>query len=641
MTKKIYSTNTILFLLIFLAACGGMQGDEPANIDPNQPPDMGPIIDPDGPVSSEDELPPTVEIIREDDVIVGPATVESVQIAIMESFPVQVMVNVTGYLGDGCSSLAPIETEQIGNTFNIRLHVMRPETAVCTQQIVSFNENISLDVVGLPAGTYQVNVNGVTGSFTLNTDNELLIDDPETTAPPMEDIDSDSTPKPQESINYDSPFATNHFGIPAGVARAIGIDTAAEMADEIKRNRIPYLNDLGITWARQHSGYFATFGWSGVDYDHDGENLDFTLTDTLVTLAQDHNIQILPVISPLPFDEEWQTEATYIPANKDAYQNYVRQIVERYDGDGAADMPGLTNPIKIWQLENEPDLHNMVRGRSGNPEFTSPNEYFEVLKLTSEAVISADIDSKLMINLVGIGQGTGDASINYLNELISLGAGNYYDIFSYHVYPKVYDTNLLKDNLGDFQQLIGDKQIWITEGGINGIYGENEREQASWVIKYYIFHLSNNVEKLVWLTLFDMSPNVPESMVAKYSGLATFAGEQKLSYFTYKKMTEILEGSDWDNIEIVQETDGVYVYKFNNQGQSIWVVWNDNDAAKTAQITLDKDTNSVRITEAVPMYESGDNVTDYSAAFNTEMKSITNNRLSITVGESPVFVEQN
>ena len=50
-------------------------------------------------------------------------------------------------------------------------------------------------------------------------------------------------------------------------------------------------------------------------------------------------------------------------------------------------------------------------------------------------------------------------------------------------------------------------------------------------------------------------------------------------------MVEVLEGSDWDNIETIQEKDGVYVYKFMKGGQPIWVVWNDNASEKEITIS--------------------------------------------------------
>ncbi|MEK7850017.1 MAG: glycosyl hydrolase, partial [Candidatus Omnitrophota bacterium] len=389
------------------------------------------------------------------------------------------------------------------------------------------------------------------------------------------------TIKSREQNSKDSPFAANDFGIPSGVARVVGITTKEQMTREIEIQKIPYFKELGIKWARLHPNIFGTFGWSGVDPDHNGKNLDFSRQDALVKLAQENNIYLLAGISPLPTDKEWLIAQTYIPQDKEACSSYVKQLIERYDGDGKDDMPGLKYPIKYWQVENEPDLHNIVRRQRGNANFSNPEEYFAVLKLTYKAVKEADKDAKIMLNVVGIGQDKGNASVNYLKKLEELGAKDYYDIFSYHVYPDTYDISVLRDALQNFKQFTGNKPIWITESGITSkmLVGKfkdaSERKQAAWVIKHYIFHRANGVEKIAWLSLTDMSPNIPED-IFKYSGLLTFKySVPKLSYYTYKKMVEVLEGSDWDNIQKIQESGGIYIYKFNKSGKNIWVAWND------------------------------------------------------------------
>jgi inhibitor of cysteine peptidase len=101
----------------------------------------------------------------------GTANVESVQIMILESFPVQIQVIAEGYLPDGCTEIHEIKTEREGNVFNINISTKRPKDAVCTQAIESFKETIPLNVWGLKAGNYTVNVNGATGSFELAVDN--------------------------------------------------------------------------------------------------------------------------------------------------------------------------------------------------------------------------------------------------------------------------------------------------------------------------------------------------------------------------------------------------------------------------------------------------------------------------------------
>ena len=105
----------------------------------------------------------------------GLATVESIDILILESFPVQVMVVVRGSLPDSCTEIDRVsrELDAQTNTFSIEISTARPPEATCAHVIGSFEENIALEVYGLPAGTYTVDVNGVTGSFTLSMDNVL------------------------------------------------------------------------------------------------------------------------------------------------------------------------------------------------------------------------------------------------------------------------------------------------------------------------------------------------------------------------------------------------------------------------------------------------------------------------------------
>lgn len=106
-----------------------------------------------------------------EDYVYGTADVENIQILILESFPVQVRVIAEGYLPDGCTEIDKIKTERERNIFNVSINTKRPKDAICTRTIESFTETIPLDVQGLKAGNYTVNVNGVNGSFELAVDN--------------------------------------------------------------------------------------------------------------------------------------------------------------------------------------------------------------------------------------------------------------------------------------------------------------------------------------------------------------------------------------------------------------------------------------------------------------------------------------
>ena len=105
--------------------------------------------------------------------IIGLALIENIEILILESFPVQVHIRVNGILGDSCTTLHQITQTRVEDTFTITITTARPAEAICADIITRFEESIALDVYGLPAGTYIVDVNGVRDTFTLSVDNVL------------------------------------------------------------------------------------------------------------------------------------------------------------------------------------------------------------------------------------------------------------------------------------------------------------------------------------------------------------------------------------------------------------------------------------------------------------------------------------
>ncbi len=109
------------------------------------------------------------------DLVHGEADVEEVDIMLMESFPIQVAAIARGYLRDGCTEIDQVNTtyEEGERTFYVEITTVRDPEAMCTQALVPFEERVELEVRGLSAGTYTVDVNGVRETFTFDVDNEL------------------------------------------------------------------------------------------------------------------------------------------------------------------------------------------------------------------------------------------------------------------------------------------------------------------------------------------------------------------------------------------------------------------------------------------------------------------------------------
>ncbi len=100
-------------------------------------------------------------------------TVERIEIIIMESLPASVGVHVYGYLPDPCTVIDMIVQQRVDNRFEVEIVATGDPDALCIQVIEPFDIMVSLDVLGLPAGVYTVDVHGVTGEFTFAIDNVL------------------------------------------------------------------------------------------------------------------------------------------------------------------------------------------------------------------------------------------------------------------------------------------------------------------------------------------------------------------------------------------------------------------------------------------------------------------------------------
>jgi hypothetical protein len=117
------------------------------------------------------ETPPPAGETPSGGTIYGEAVVDSIDIAILESFPVQIQVLARGNLPDDCTEIDQVLQERQDQTFTVTITAARPADALCTEALVPFEETFSLDVYGLSAGVYTVDVNGVTGTFELAVDN--------------------------------------------------------------------------------------------------------------------------------------------------------------------------------------------------------------------------------------------------------------------------------------------------------------------------------------------------------------------------------------------------------------------------------------------------------------------------------------
>lgn len=89
--------------------------------------------------------------------------IAQVQLRVMESSPVQGVVEVQGIIPDACSTVREPEVSRSGNTVTIQIFGERPRDRACAQVIRVYQQNVPLGA--LQPGDYVLHVNDVTTGF--------------------------------------------------------------------------------------------------------------------------------------------------------------------------------------------------------------------------------------------------------------------------------------------------------------------------------------------------------------------------------------------------------------------------------------------------------------------------------------------
>lgn len=427
--------------------------------------------------------------------------------------------------------------------------------------------------------------------------------------------------------------------------------------EEINNNYFIDAKDAGVKYIRIDGT--NSMAWDLVEKNKGVYN--WTKTDELASkLSQNNFIIIWTTKSFNKWDQNVQDPSGNLKMPKDmtAYTDFISAAAERYDGDNINDAPG-SPVVNYWQIENEVD---------GNFWDDTPANYATVLRESYESIKNANPNAKILISGISVPDGFYYFHKSVLDEL-SKYPDTYFDVLDVHWYESAGDYKMhpvgnyalagfitdLKSNLDSFGY--GNSGIWFTETGtysgshVKDMLGntkpaQSELIQASELLKRYVYFTGHGVEKIFWHHMQE------GTSVAGFDGYFSNVGliyngqgsddlgygVKKLSYYSYKKMAEVLEGSDWKNTAIVQEQDGIYIYKFTKQGTPIWVAWNDSSVTRTITIS---GINGARVvvTETVPRFSSGKDVVDYATAFRRDTLNASNGTIVLTLGENPVFVE--
>jgi hypothetical protein len=106
-----------------------------------------------------------------DGVVEPGVVVESVEVMLMESFPLQASAHLSGTLSDSCVVVSSKSAQREGNTFTIEIQVAVDDDVKCTGKPGALDVNVGLNIEGLAAGDYIVLAGEQSAGFTLTQDN--------------------------------------------------------------------------------------------------------------------------------------------------------------------------------------------------------------------------------------------------------------------------------------------------------------------------------------------------------------------------------------------------------------------------------------------------------------------------------------
>ena len=151
-------------------------------------------------------------------------------------------------------------------------------------------------------------------------------------------------------------------------------------------------------WVRPHPGPFI---WNHIEREKG--NFFWEDSDQYVIYAQEHNQTILATIWPhanweqksckrkkarSPFGKRF-TKYLSKPCSMDDYKTFLLKLIDRYDGDGNNDMPGLTKPIKHWDIMNEPEFKMFFKG--------SKEDFVEIFNFSSKIIRKKQKDAVIVM----------------------------------------------------------------------------------------------------------------------------------------------------------------------------------------------------------------------------------------------------
>lgn len=363
------------------------------------------------------------------------------------------------------------------------------------------------------------------------------------------------------------------------------------------------------------------------------DSITFTGADSIVTNSQAHGLRLFGVC------DLQVTNSTQWPAATN-FARAFRRYVERYDGDGVDDMPGLAEAVHHWEIFNEFQLQTSLWAGCTTEMYGG--------YLSNAWAVGHAADPHITIVASSVAGDPAEYGRWYLTELLTNAwAAHCIDAFNYHAYRDFsWHTNatparpqyLAALYFMDFLKARGltNQEIWATETDFCFTYMDNkaagitnsQTENAMFLARSYPFALAAGFDHLLFTEL-EYDAKFPPHL--NWAVMTDSGGNRRMNFYVYQKMIEMLE--DFQRASLPSLGGAHIGCLFARANGPVWVVWNYSNLTSQVVVPIGP-VSEARITQALP--SSFDN---NSATWAVTTNSVTHGYVTVNTSSNSVYIE--
>ncbi len=408
-----------------------------------------------------------------------------------------------------------------------------------------------------------------------------------------------------------------------------------------------HIDTLQAHWTR----YSILLAWNqieptlGAGYNW---NAAIGFPDSIIinTLEPPNNINCLAVISP-GMGTSARSPITY-PTE---WENFLKAIAERYDGDGISDASPNVH-LKYFQLCNEiQDWQNL--------SFGTPVNYANVANASIAAIRTQIPTAKLLTFGYFSHLQNGDLDNvfkNFMNQMKSHSTDIY--AVDIHHWPFQASDSLQSwkmDNVSRMRFYLdsmgySNSEIWSCEhaaytGTPTNNFYISEIDQARWLIKSFNYNRLNGCNRFMWSNLLDYY-NFEGSQTNPFNSMGLVSdgygndetidrrNTPRIAYWAFKMMVEKTDSptaSLLGNVSYLNNDSTIYAYRWiNNQtNQNFYIIWSESGQQ---QIKLKINTPNAHVTNMIT-----DRFGNILSEYNIQA---VNDSITLSIDSDPLLIEE-